>query len=79
MLRTVPQVVVGIDNGEVGIEDGLGRLPGQPRLIRRGDLAKSGRLLGRRSCAYSLVPYKAQGVQWFHASHRMCHLQNTTR
>src|SRR5713101_4115477 len=45
MLRPVPQVVMGIDDGEVGIEDRLGLLPGQPRLIRRGNLSKSGRLL----------------------------------
>ena len=45
MVRPIPQVVMGIDNGEVGIEDGLGRLLGQPRLIRRGDPSEIGLLL----------------------------------
>jgi hypothetical protein len=45
MVRPIPQVVMGIDNGEVWIEDGLGRLLGQPRLIRRGDPSKIGLLL----------------------------------
>jgi hypothetical protein len=46
MVRPIPQMVVGIDNGEVGIEDWLGRLLGQPRLIRRVNSSEVGERLG---------------------------------
>jgi hypothetical protein len=42
MVRPIPQVVMGIDNGEVGIEDWLVRLLGQPCLIRWVDLSEIG-------------------------------------
>jgi hypothetical protein len=35
MVRPIPQVVLGIDQGETGIESGLGRLLGFPCCIRR--------------------------------------------
>src|SRR5207245_8854726 len=33
----LPQVVVGVDDGELGLQDRLGRLRGQPRLVRGVD------------------------------------------
>ena len=39
--------MVGVDDGQVGLEDGLGRLLGQPRLVRRVDAAELGRPPGR--------------------------------
>src|SRR5688572_8766833 len=60
MLRSLPQVVMRIDDGEVGFEDGLRRLSSQPGLIRWGDLAKSGWLLGRAHVDTPLFPAKCR-------------------
>jgi hypothetical protein len=46
MIRPLPQVMVGIDNGQVRSEDRLRRLFRQPHLVRRGDPAKLSRLYG---------------------------------
>ncbi len=46
MVRTLPQVMVRVDDGQFGIEDGLGRLLGQPRLVRRIDPPELGRARG---------------------------------
>ena len=54
MIRAIPQVVVGIDNGQVGIEDVLGRLLGQPRLILWVDPAE---LVERLVCALMDDPW----------------------
>src|SRR5262245_5170513 len=56
MLQSLPQMVVRINNGEIGFKDGLRRLPGQPGIIRRGTLSKSGRLLGLAHVQTPLSP-----------------------
>src|SRR5206468_4281643 len=37
MVRSLPQVMVGIDDGQVGLEDGLGRPLGKPGQVGRVD------------------------------------------
>ena len=37
MVRAFPEVMVRVDDGQLGLEDGLGRPRGQPRLVRRVD------------------------------------------
>ena len=43
VVRAVPQVMMGVDDRQVGLEDRLGRLLGQPRLVGRVDPAEPGR------------------------------------
>jgi len=38
----IPEVMVRVDERQVGLEDGLGRLGGQPRLVGRVDPAELG-------------------------------------
>ena len=49
----VPQVVMRVDDRQLGLEDGLGRLRGQPRLVRMVDPAELGRTVG---CAHAESP-----------------------
>src|SRR5206468_10250739 len=44
MVPPLPQVMVGIDDRQRGLEDRLGRLLGQPRLVRRADPSEPCRL-----------------------------------
>ena len=58
MLRPLPQVMMGINDGQVRLEDRLGRLLGQPRLVRRVASAKRGRLSGLAHADAPLSPAK---------------------
>ena len=44
LIRPFPQVMVRVDDRQLGLEDRLGRRLGQPRLVRRADPAVTGRL-----------------------------------
>jgi hypothetical protein len=41
MVGAIPQVMVGVDDGQVGLEDRLDRLLREPRLARGGDPSES--------------------------------------
>ncbi len=51
-----PQVMVGIDDGNLGIENGLGRLLGQPGRVRGVDSAE---LIDRIRLAHTTAPSMA--------------------
>ena len=40
VVRALPQVMMSVDDGQIRLEDGLGRPLGQPRLVRRVDAAE---------------------------------------
>src|SRR5712691_2419506 len=64
VVRALPQMMVGVDDGQVGIENGLGRLRRPPCLVRRVDSPELGRTRSHaRALQPSFTPYFSS-VSW---------------